>query len=208
MSPAARAAAKIVGLVLFAAVVVALPRDVVWPYAIPFVVALVFLVRARAPWRWVLPRLTVEIPFLVFAMVLPFVALGQRVAVGPFALSVDGLWAGWALFAKGTISVLAALAFARSTPAEDALAGLRLLRVPEPLTQIGAFFARYVGVTAGRWQAMSRAQAARGLVARTPAAWPALTRALGVLFLRSYEHGERVHRAMLARGWTPTQERP
>ena len=68
MSPAARAAAKIVGLVLFAAVVVALPRDVVWPYAIPFVVALVFLVRARAPWRWVLPRLTVEIPFLVFAM--------------------------------------------------------------------------------------------------------------------------------------------
>ena len=162
MSPAARAAAKIVGLVLFAAVVVALPRDVVWPYAIPFVVALVFLVRARAPWRWVLPRLTVEIPFLVFAMVLPFVALGPRVAVGPFALSVDGLWAGWALFAKGTISVLAALAFARSTPAEDALAGLRLLRVPEPLTQIGAFFARYVGVTAGRWQAMSRAQAARG----------------------------------------------
>lgn len=208
MSPAARAAAKIVGLVLFAAVVVALPRDVVWPYAIPFVVALVFLVRARAPWRWVLPRLTVEIPFLVFAMVLPFVALGPRVAVGPFALSVDGLWAGWALFAKGTISVLAALAFARSTPAEDALAGLRLLRVPEPLTQIGAFFARYVGVTAGRWQAMSRAQAARGLVARTPAAWPALTSALGVLFLRSYEHGERVHRAMLARGWTPTQERP
>ena len=122
MSPAARAAAKIVGLVLFAAVVVALPRDVVWPYAIPFVVALVFLVRARAPWRWVLPRLTVEIPFLVFAMVLPFVALGPRVAVGPFALSVDGLWAGWALFAKGTISVLAALAFARSTPAEDARA--------------------------------------------------------------------------------------
>ncbi|HHU40512.1 MAG TPA: cobalt ECF transporter T component CbiQ [Propionibacterium sp.] len=197
---------KIVGLVAFAAAVVALPREATWPYAIPFVVALVFLARAGATWRWVLPRLSVEVPFLLFALLMPFVALGERIPVGPFQLSVDGLWAGWSLLAKGTISVLAALAFARSTPPELMLAGLRRLRVPEPLTQIGQFFARYLTVTAGRWQALSRAQAARGLDPRTPAAWPALTQALGVLFLRSYEHGERVHRAMLARGWTPTED--
>lgn len=196
------AAAKVVGLVAFACAVVALPRDQFWPYAIPFVVALVLLARAGATWRWVLPRLSVELPFLAFAVLMPFVALGDRIAVGPFALSVPGLWAGWSLLAKGTCCVLAALAFARSTSPEAMLAGLRLLRVPEPLTQIGTFFARYVSVTAGRWQAMARAQSARGFSARTPAAWPALTQALGALFLRSYEQGERVHRAMLARGWT------
>ena len=199
--PARRAAAKVVGLVAFASAVVALPNDVVWPYGIGFVVALVFLARSGATWRWVLPRLSVEIPFAVFALLMPFVALGPRVAVGPLWLSVDGIWAGWSLLATATTSVLAALAFARSTPVEDLLAGLRLLRVPEPLTEIGMFFARYVSVTAGRWQAMSRSRAARGFSARTPAAWAPITQALGLLFLRSYEQGERVHRAMLARGY-------
>lgn len=196
--------ARIVGLVAFACAVVALPREATWPFGVLLVVALVLLTRAGASPRWVLPRLSVELPFLVFALALPFAAVGPRVDVGPFALSVDGLWAGWALFAKGTICVLAALALAAATPAPALLEGLARLRVPEPLVLIGTFFARYVHVTSGRWAAMTRAQAARGFDPRTPASWPALTQGLGALFIRSYEHGERVHRAMLARGFTGT----
>lgn len=196
--------ARIVGLVAFACSVVALPREATWPFGVLFVVALVLLARAGATPRWVLPRLSVEVPFLVFALAMPFVAVGPRVDVGPFALSVEGLWAGWALFAKGTICVLAALALAATTPAQSLLDGLARLRVPEPLIWIGTFFARYVHVTAGRWATMARAQSARGLDPRTPASWPALTQGLGALFIRSYEHGERVHRAMLARGYTGT----
>lgn len=196
--------ARIVGLVGFACAVVALPREATWPFGVLLVVVLVLLARAGATPRWVLPRLSVEVPFLVFALAMPFVAVGPRVDVGPFALSVDGLWAGWSLLAKGTICVLAALALAATTPTQALLDGLARLRVPEPLIWIGTFFARYVHVTAGRWATMARAQAARGLDARTPASWPALTRGLGVLFIRSYEHGERVHRAMLARGYAGT----
>ena len=36
---------------------------------------------------------------------------------------------------------------------------------------------------------------------RSPRHWPALGRTLGALFVRSYERGERVHLAMLSRGY-------
>ena len=32
-------------------------------------------------------------------------------------------------------------------------------------------------------------------------AWPALASSTGALFIRSYERGERVHLAMVSRGW-------
>lgn len=195
---------RIVGLVTFAVAVVALPRDATWPYAILLTVVVLRLFRARVAWAWLGPRLGVELPFVLFALALPVVATGPRVDVGPFALSVEGLWAGWSLLAKGTICVLAALGLAATTRPEHLLAGLHRLRVPVPLIEIGTFFVRYLGVTTDRWTTMARAQASRGLVLRTPAAWPALTRGLGVLFIRSYEQGERVHRAMLARGYTGT----
>jgi cobalt/nickel transport system permease protein len=44
----------------------------------------------------------------------------------------------------------------------------------------------------------------RGVDPRSPRHWPALARTLGALFVRSYERGERVHLAMLARGYDGT----
>ena len=44
----------------------------------------------------------------------------------------------------------------------------------------------------------------RGFDPRSPRHWPALARTLGALFVRSYERGERVHLAMLSRGYDGT----
>ncbi len=48
---------------------------------------------------------------------------------------------------------------------------------------------------------MVTAMRSRGVDPRSPRHWPVLARALGSLFIRSYERGERVHLAMLARGY-------
>jgi cobalt/nickel transport system permease protein len=76
--------------------------------------------------------------------------------------------------------------------------------------QILASMIRYVHVVGAEAQRMSRARQARGFSARGPRAWPVLARSLGTLFIRSYERGERVHLAMLSRGFTGTmpQMRP
>jgi cobalt/nickel transport system permease protein len=49
---------------------------------------------------------------------------------------------------------------------------------------------------------MHIARVSRGFVARDLRHLPVLARSLGVLFIRSYERGERVHLAMRSRGYT------
>jgi cobalt/nickel transport system permease protein len=51
-------------------------------------------------------------------------------------------------------------------------------------------------------QRMKVARESRGFTARNPRHWPVLARSAGALFIRSYERGERVHLAMLSRGYT------
>ncbi|MDQ3787826.1 MAG: CbiQ family ECF transporter T component, partial [Actinomycetota bacterium] len=58
---------------------------------------------------------------------------------------------------------------------------------------------------------MKVARDSRGFTARDPRHWPVLARSFGALFIRSYERGERVHLAMVSRGWTgamPDRGRP
>jgi cobalt/nickel transport system permease protein len=60
------------------------------------------------------------------------------------------------------------------------------------------FMVRYVEVVGGELRRMSIARPPAGST-RSPRHWPVLARALGALFVRSYERGERVHLAMLSR---------
>jgi cobalt/nickel transport system permease protein len=48
---------------------------------------------------------------------------------------------------------------------------------------------------------MRIARESRGFAARGPRAWPVIARGAGALFIRSYERGERVHLAMISRGY-------
>ena len=54
---------------------------------------------------------------------------------------------------------------------------------------------------------MRIARESRGFDARDVRHWPVLARSAGALFIRSYERGERVHLAMLSRGYTGTMPR-
>jgi cobalt/nickel transport system permease protein len=105
---------------------------------------------------------------------------------------------------KGTLGVLAALTLAATTEPADVLRGLQRLRMPDVLVQIMGFMIRYLEVVTSELGRMLVAMRSRGCDPRSPRHWPALARSLGALFVRSYERGERVHLAMLARGYTGT----
>jgi cobalt/nickel transport system permease protein len=49
---------------------------------------------------------------------------------------------------------------------------------------------------------MRIASASRGFSARDPRHWPVLAKGVGALFIRSFERGERVHLAMVSRGYS------
>jgi cobalt/nickel transport system permease protein len=182
-------------------VVVATPRD--W-YAAFGVYALVLagaIALSRVPPTYLLKRSVVEVPFVLFAVLLPFVASGARTDVLGVSVSEHGLEAGIALLVKGTLGVLASLTLAATTEPQDLLAGLERLRLPQQLVQIMSFMVRYLDVVTDELHRMRIARESRGFSARTPKHWPVLARSAGALFIRSYERGERVHLAMLSRGY-------
>ena len=86
----------------------------------------------------------------------------------------------------------------------DLLHGLERLHLPHQLVLIASFMVRYVDVLAAEMARMQVARESRGFTAPGLRAWPVLSRALGALFLRSYERGERVHLAMRSRGFSGT----
>src|SRR3712207_373866 len=64
------------------------------------------------------------------------------------------------------------------------------------------FMIRYADVVGGELHRMRVARESRGFVGRNLSALRVLGPAAGSLFVRSYERGERVHLAMLSRGYT------
>lgn len=202
-SPVHRAPAhlKVLALLAFMIVVVATPRDwyaayVVYALAIALVIGV-----SRVPPTYVLKRTVVEVPFVLFAVLLPFIATGPRTEVLGVSVSEHGLEAGIALLVKGTLGVLASLTLAATTEPQALLAGLERLRLPQQLVQIMAFMVRYLDVVTDEMRRMRIARESRGFSARNPRHWPVLARSAGALFIRSYERGERVHLAMLSRGY-------
>ncbi len=199
---------KVVALVGFVVVVVATPGD---HYAAFVAYAgLLALVRMSTdvPWSYLLPRMVVEVPFVVFALLLPFIATGPRMTLGPLTVSEAGVFAAWTLLAKATLSVFAALMLAATSEAQDLIAGLHRLRLPAAMVLILSFMVRYVDVIAGEMQRMRTARISRGFSERSVRAWPVIARSAGALFIRSYERGERVHLAMVARGYDGVLRQP
>jgi cobalt/nickel transport system permease protein len=203
-SPVHRAPAhlKILALLAFVLVVVATPREWFPAYAGYALVLAGVVAVAKVPPTYLLKRMVVEVPFVVFAVLLPFVAQGPRTEVLGFTVSEHGLLAAWGLLVKGTLGVLASLTLAATTEPQDLLVGLERLRMPVLLVQIMGFMVRYLEVVTTELQRMKVARESRGFSARNPRHWPVLAKSAGALFIRSYERGERVHLAMLSRGYT------
>jgi cobalt/nickel transport system permease protein len=146
--------------------------------------------------------MVVEVPFVVFALLLPFVALGPEVEVLGVSVSQDGLLAAWNILAKGTLGVVASIVLAATTDARALLVGLQRLHLPPTLVEIASFMVRYGDVVAGDMRRMRVARESRGFEARHLGHLRVVATSAGALFIRSYERGERVHLAMLSRGYT------
>jgi cobalt/nickel transport system permease protein len=195
---------KIATLLGFMFTVVATPREWFPVFGLYFALVVGVIALSRVPFGYIGRRMVIEVPFVLFALLMPFVSTGPRVDVLGLSLSEAGLLAGWGLLVKGTLGVVASLTLAATTEPRDLLVGLERLRVPAQLVQIIGFMIRYLDVVTDEMRRMRIARESRGFRATGLRAWPVYGRAAGALFIRSYERGERVHLAMLSRGYTGT----
>jgi cobalt/nickel transport system permease protein len=195
---------KIVAAFSFVFAVAVTPPTAVWVFAVDAVALAAVLRLARVPYRFVLARLLVIVPFVIAALLLPFVASGERTTVLGLSLAVDGLWGSWNVLAKATLGAATSITLAATTEVPRLLRGFERLRVPAVLTQVATFMVRYLEVVAGELQRQRTAMLARGHDPRWLWQVRPIAASLGSLFVRSYERGERVHAAMLSRGYERT----
>ncbi|GAB3275878.1 cobalt ECF transporter T component CbiQ [Actinocorallia lasiicapitis] len=192
---------KIVATVGFVLAVVGTPREEIWAFGLYAVLLAGVALAAKIPLTLLAKRVVIEIPFVAFAFLMPFVATGPTVHVLGLDLSESGLWGAWNILAKGTLGVIASILLASTTEPRVLLLGIERLRMPPLITQIATFMLRYGDVVTAELRRMKVARAARGFEARDLRDAKILARSLGALFLRSYERGERVYLAMISRGY-------
>ena len=192
---------KVVALISFVLVVVATPAAQRWAFLAYAALLGVVAAIAHVPPHTIARRMVVEVPFVLFAALMPFVAGGESVTVLGVSLSVRGLEAAFAILVKATLGVIASILLAATTTAHDLLLGLQRLRLPELMVQIASFMIRYSEVITAEMARMSVARRSRCFEASGPRHWKVLGQSAGALFIRSYERGERVHLAMLSRGF-------
>ncbi len=108
------------------------------------------------------------------------------------------------ILVKNALAVLTMIVLAGTTPFTRLLTGLRRLGVPLVLVATLQFMERYRHVLLEEVDRMATARRARTFRRRGFLGWGVLGGLIGMLFLRTFERAERVHDAMLARGWTGT----
>lgn len=173
-----------------------------WPAFVAFfLILLITALLSKIPLLLLFKRALIEIPFIFFAILMPFFGTGEKFEIAGLELHREGLLAGTSIVVKGTLGVLAAVILSTTTTAREILRGLERLKLPTVMVQIASFMLRYVNVISDEMERMKIARESRGFVASSIKHWKVLATTASALFIRSYERGERVHLAMLSRGF-------
>jgi cobalt/nickel transport system permease protein len=198
MAPEAKLVAAL-GMVVSIAIT---PREAVWAFGI-YAVAIVGLTgMSRIRPGFVAARLFAVAPFVLFALFIPFIATGETTEVLGITVSVDGLWGAWNILVKALLGASVSILLTATTEIPDIIRGLSVLRVPPLFISITTFMIRYLELIVAELGRVRVAMTSRGYDPRWISQARPIASSAGALFVRSYERGERVHAAMLARGYT------
>lgn len=129
---------------------------------------------------------------------------------GGLQITTVGLTVLGSVTLKTLLSLLLLNLLTLTTTVPLLLQAMVTLRTPPLLVAILASMCRYLEVLQDEFTAMLRAASARNLMGNP--AWYRLIvgNMIGSLFIRTYDRGDRIYRAMLARGYQgiPTRQQP
>jgi cobalt/nickel transport system permease protein len=149
-------------------------------------------------------KLALAAPFaLMVGLGSPWLDRRPAVHIGTWVLSAG--WIGFAVIVlKVLLSVTAVIVLGAWTSGPRLSLGLRGLRVPAVLVTQIVLLGRYLEVLRGEALRMRRARDLRSAGARRARQPWVVATMLAALLTRSMDRGERIHRAMLARGFDGT----
>ena len=166
--------------------------------------AVVLLALSRPPLVPLFRRLAVINVFILFLWcVTPWTTPGNPLLhAGPFVITSEGLLLSLLVTLKSNAIACVLLALVATMNSSTLGCALEQLRCPEKLVFLFLFTSRYIHVLANEWQNLIVAARLRGFVPRTNLhTYNTLASLLGLLLVRSHDRSQRVHEAMLLRGF-------
>ncbi len=198
---------KFITTLLFILVVVLTPPSS-WPvFALYFALIVILLLLSKLPITFVLKRSLVIIPFvLLIAIFIPFFKEGEvagsyNIWLWQVSVTHSGIQVLLNVLAKAWLSILSLILLTSTTRLANLLKGLEQLRVPRVMIMILSFMYRYIFVLVDEVMRMKQARDSRNFGGKRLWQIRTLGNMIGTLFIRSYERGERVYAAMVARGF-------
>ena len=189
------------GLLLFAIALTPNGRWYTWAIYAIGVSAIVLI--SRATLTVLLKRVVVESVFISVVLLGTLLRGGGNVLWqwGWLQVTTEGLWVLGSVTIKALLSLLLANVLVLTTSVPDLLHALTALRMPSLLVAILASMYRYIAILIGEFQSMQRAALSRNLMGSRRWQRLVIGNMFGSLFIRTIERGERVHQAMLSRGY-------
>lgn len=161
----------------------------------------IFLMVFLAIFLAIISRVPLKVYLLRFSVILPIITVLS--AVYSFSNKGFDWFSFFYYFSKASASFLFVLVLVTTTKFESILSALRYFRFPIVIISIISFLYRYIFVIQDELERMLRA-----VRARTNADTDRKTilktyfNLTGILMMRSFERSERIHRSMLARGFS------
>ena len=170
-----------------------------------FMAALLLL--SKLPIFYVLKRSLVVMPFvLMIAIFIPFIKEGEvagsyNIWLWQVSVTYTGLQVLWNVLIKAWLSIFSLIWLTSTTKLPNLLKGLEQLGMPRVMVMILSFMYRYIFVVVDEVMRMRQARDSRDFGGKRLWQLRTIGNMIGTLFIRSYERGERVYAAMLARGF-------
>jgi cobalt/nickel transport system permease protein len=158
---------------------------------------------ARVPLKALLKRLVVESAFVSVVLLGTLFREGGQVLWqwGWLRVTTVGLTVLGSVTCKALLALLVLNLLTLTTSVSLLFQGLVALRTPPLLVAILVSMYRYKQVLQDEFTCMSRAAAARNLIGNPNRHRLVVGNMIGSLFIRTYDRGDRIYRAMLARGY-------
>jgi len=201
---------KILASFIIILTTVILPEGAWVSQGVLFGLLILLSISARLGPFFTIRRAFIALPFLLAALPIPFLTSGPTAWVVPglgWVVSSNGLIRFMTILVRTWVAVQAGILLSATTEVSDLLWGLNALRAPKLIVTIIGFMVRYLFILADEALRMLRARTSRSPklagVKRPGLIWQGRVAGMmvGNLFLRSLERSERVHAAMLSRGY-------
>ena len=198
---------KFVATLLFILLVNSFSPDSWVAFAVCFFIVATLILVSKLPVLFVFKRSLVIVPFvLLISLFIPFfkggeVAGSYNIWLWQVQVTYSGLQVLWNILAKAWLSILSLIVLTSTTKMPNLLKGLERMYVPCVMIMILSFMYRYVFIVVDEVMRMRQARDSRNFQGGTLWQIRTIGHMIGTLFIRSYERGERVYQAMVARGF-------